>query len=126
MKTNFYKKKKRKETFLSLFKYLLSKKIIKIIINRQIDNASKYMTLDNVLITKISNVLIIITRYVTLRYNILTIESNEFLNIKIEDDSKIVIDCYHRKINIPNSIIINEEYLKIILNFKYLQLSSYL
>lgn len=53
------------------------------VINRQIDNASKYMTLDNVLITKISNVLIIITRYVTLRYNILTIESNEFLNIKI-------------------------------------------
>ena len=96
------------------------------VINRQIDNASKYMTLDNVLITKISNVLIIITRYVTLRYNILTIESNEFLNIKIEDDSKMVIDCYHRKINIPNSIIINEEYLKIILNFKYLQLSSYL
>lgn len=83
MKTNFYKKKKRKETFLSLFKYLLSNKIIKIIINRQIDNVSKYMTLDNVLITKISNVLIIITRYVTLRYNILTIESNEFLNIKI-------------------------------------------
>lgn len=96
------------------------------IINRQMDNVSKYMTLDNVLISKISNVLIIITRYVTLRYNILTIESNEFLNIKIEDDSKMVIDCYHRKINIPNSIIINEEYLKIILNFKYLQLSSYL
>ena len=45
----------------------------------------------------ISNVSIIITEYMTLRYDMLVAKNNEFLNIEIEGYLKIVIDCYNKK-----------------------------
>ena len=45
----------------------------------------------------ISNVSIIITEYMTLRYDMLAAKNNEFLNIEIEGYLKIVIDCYNKK-----------------------------
>ena len=35
----------------------------------------------------------------------LAVKRNGFLNLEIEDDSEIVMDCYNKKINIPNSIL---------------------
>ena len=50
------------------------------IISRHLDNAS-----------------IIIVEYMTLRDDILAFKNNEFLNLQIEWDSRIVIDCYNKK-----------------------------
>ena len=54
----------------------------------------------------IGNVLIIIIKCMTLRDDILAIKNNKFLNLEIEGDLKIVIDCYNKKSNIPRSIIL--------------------
>ena len=49
---------------------------------------------------------IIIAECVALRDSVLAAKNNGFLNLEIEDDSKIVIDCYNKKINIPSSIML--------------------
>ena len=54
----------------------------------------------------IGNVLIIITKCMILRDDILAVKNKEFLNLEIEGDLKIVIDCYNKKNNIPSSIIL--------------------
>ena len=33
-------------------------------------------------------------------------QEKSFLNLEIDGDSKIVIDCYNKKINIPSSILL--------------------
>ena len=45
----------------------------------------------------ISNVLIIIAECMALKDDMLATKNNEFLNLQIEGDSKIVIDCYNKK-----------------------------
>ena len=45
----------------------------------------------------ICNALIIITEYMALRDDMLVAKNNEFLNLEIDGDSKIVIDCYNKK-----------------------------
>ena len=45
----------------------------------------------------ICNALIIIAEYMALRDDMLAAKNNEFLNLEIDDDSKIVIDCYNKK-----------------------------
>ena len=42
----------------------------------------------------------------TLRYDMLAAKKNEFLNLDIEGDSKIVINCYNKKNVIPSSIML--------------------
>ena len=54
----------------------------------------------------ISNASIIITEYMTLRDDISVIKNNEFLNLEIEGDSKIIIDCNYKKNNIHSSIML--------------------
>ena len=54
----------------------------------------------------ISNASIIITEYMTLRDDISVIKNNEFLNLEIEGDSKIIIDCNNKKNNIHSSIML--------------------
>ena len=39
-----------------------------------------------------------------LRYGILAAKNNDFLSLEIEGDSKIVIDCYNKRISVPCSI----------------------
>ena len=41
-----------------------------------------------------------------LRDGMLAVKRKGFLNLEIEGDSKIVIDCYNKKINIHNSILL--------------------
>ena len=53
---------------------------------------------------QISNSSIIVVECMTLRYGILATKG--FLNLNIEGDSKIVIDCYNKNINIPSSILL--------------------
>ena len=43
---------------------------------------------------------------VALRYGVLVAIYNDFLNFEIEENSKIIIDCYNRRSNSPNSIIL--------------------
>ena len=40
------------------------------------------------------------------RDGMLAAKRNSFLNLEIEGDSKIVIDCYNKMINIPSSILL--------------------
>ena len=54
----------------------------------------------------ISNASIIIVEYMTLRDDILVTKNNEFLNLEIEGDSKIIIDCNNKKNNIHSSIML--------------------
>ena len=62
----------------------------------------------------ISNVLIIIAECMALKDDMLTTKNNEFVNLQIEGDSKIVIDCYNKKSNIPSSImLLMEDILKL-------------
>ena len=63
----------------------------------------------------------IIIKYISSRDDIFTVNNNEFLQVEIEGDSKIVIDSYNKKNNIFSSItIINKEYLEVILRSSYL------
>ena len=48
----------------------------------------------------------IVTECMTLRYGMLAAKRKGFLNLEIEGDSKIVIDCYNKRINIPGSILL--------------------
>ena len=62
----------------------------------------------------ISNVLIIIAECMALKDDMLTTKNNEFVNLQIEGDSKIVIDCYNKKSNTPSSImLLMEDILKL-------------
>ena len=54
----------------------------------------------------ISNASIIIAEYMTLRDDVSVIKNNEFLNLEIEGDSKIIIDCNNKKNNIHSSIML--------------------
>ena len=54
----------------------------------------------------ISNTSIIIAEYMTLRDDISVIKNNEFLNLEIEGNSKIIIDCNNKKNNIHSSIML--------------------
>ena len=49
----------------------------------------------------LGNATAIITEYMTLRDGILAARKNGFLNLKIEGDSKVVIDGYNKKIVYP-------------------------
>ena len=49
---------------------------------------------------------IIIIECITLRYEILAAKNSGYSNLEIEGDSKIVIDCYNKSINIPSFIIL--------------------
>ena len=65
--------------------------------------------------------IVIIIKYISSRDDIFTVNNNEFLQVEIEGDSKIVIDSYNKKNNIFSSItIINKEYLEVILRSSYL------
>ena len=54
----------------------------------------------------ISNISIIIAKYMVLKDDMLTAKNNWFLNLKIEDDSKLLKIVIIKKSNIPNSIIL--------------------
>ena len=54
----------------------------------------------------IGNFLIIIIECMMLKDGMLAIKKNGFLNLEIEGDSKIVIDYYNKKINIPSYILL--------------------
>ena len=47
---------------------------------------------------------IIVAKCMVLRDGILATKNNDFLSLEIEGDSKIVIDCYNRRISVPCSI----------------------
>ena len=54
-----------------------------------------------------SNVSIIIEECMTFRDDLLVVKNNEFLNLEIEGDLKVVMDDYNKKkSNIPNFIIL--------------------
>ena len=53
----------------------------------------------------IGNSSIIVIECMALKDYMLAVKRNGFLNLEIEDDSEIVIDCYNKKINIHNSIL---------------------
>lgn len=55
---------------------------------------------------RICNVSIIITKCMTLRDDVLAAKNSKFLNLEIKDDSKLVINCYNKKSNIPKSIML--------------------
>ena len=55
---------------------------------------------------RICNVSIIITKCMILRNDVLATKNSKFLNQEIKDDSKIVIDYYNKKSNIPKSIML--------------------
>ena len=42
----------------------------------------------------------------TLRDGILATKNKDLLVLEMEGDSKVVIDCYNKKINIPSSIVL--------------------
>ena len=54
----------------------------------------------------IGNSSIIVAKCMTLRYGMLTTKRKGFLNLEIEGDSKIEIDCYNKMINIHCSILL--------------------
>ena len=54
----------------------------------------------------IDNALIIIAECIVLRDSMLVTKNYGFLNLEIEGYSKIVIDCYNKKNNIPNFIML--------------------
>ena len=49
---------------------------------------------------------IIVAECMALRNDILAAKNKGYSNIEIEGDSKIVIDCYNKIINIPSSIML--------------------
>ena len=59
----------------------------------------------------ISNSLIIIVEYTVLRDYMLVLKRESFLNLEIEGNSKIVIDCYNKIINILNYILSLMKYI---------------
>ena len=42
----------------------------------------------------------------TLRYSVVAVKYNDFLNLEIERYSKVIIDCYNQKISLLNLIIL--------------------
>ena len=54
----------------------------------------------------IGNPSIIIAECMTLRDDMLAAKNNRFLNLEIEGDSKIIIDCNNKKNNIHSSIML--------------------
>ena len=50
--------------------------------------------------------IVIIIKYISSRDDIFTVNNNEFLQVEIEGDSKIVIDSYNKKNNIFSSIML--------------------
>ena len=54
----------------------------------------------------LGNVLIIMTKYVALRDDILTATYNGFSNMEIEGDFKVIVDYYNEKGNSPSSIML--------------------
>ena len=54
----------------------------------------------------IGNSSIIVVECMALRDGMLAAKKKCFLNLDIEGDSKIVIDCYNKNINIPSSILL--------------------
>ena len=56
------------------------------------------MFLDGPRSRHIGNVSIITVEYMTLRYSVIDIKYNDFLNLEIERYSKVIIDCYNKKI----------------------------
>lgn len=49
---------------------------------------------------------IIIGECMSLRDDILVARDNGFLDLEIEGDSKVVVDCYNKKSRLPSSIMI--------------------
>ena len=54
----------------------------------------------------IENSSIIFVKCMTLRDDILAVKSEDLLGLEIEGDSKIVVDCYNKKINILSYIFV--------------------
>ena len=52
----------------------------------------------------IGNSSVIVVECMPLRDDMLPTKRKSFLNLEIEGDSKIVINCYNKKINISSSI----------------------
>ena len=50
------------------------------------------------------NALTVTAECVALRDGVLTARLNDFSNLEIEGDSKIIIDCYNKKSNLLSSI----------------------
>ena len=48
----------------------------------------------------------IVVECIALKDGMFATKRKGFLNLEIEGDSKIVIDCYNKKINIPSSILL--------------------
>ena len=44
----------------------------------------------------LGNILIIITKYVSLNDSILTVICNSFINLEIEEDPKVIINYYNK------------------------------
>ena len=59
----------------------------------------------------ICNVSIIIAECITLRDDMLNAKNNGFLNLEIEGDLKIVIDCYNKNSNMPSFIMLLVKYI---------------
>ena len=51
----------------------------------------------------LGNISIIITECIALRYSILAVNNNGFLSLEIEGDSKIIIDCFNKRISVSYS-----------------------
>ena len=49
---------------------------------------------------------IIVAECMTLKDDIQTSKSKGYSNLEIEEDSKIIIDCYNKRITIPSSIMV--------------------
>lgn len=54
------------------------------------------------------------------RDGILATRNMDYTNLEFKGNSKLVIDCYHKKINIPNSIMLLMEGMEVVLGSKYL------
>ena len=54
----------------------------------------------------LANSSIIIAEHMALRDDVLVVKNNGFLELDIERDSKVIIDCYSKKKNISSSIIL--------------------
>ena len=54
----------------------------------------------------IENSSIIFVKCMTLRDGILAVKSEDLLGLEIEGDSKIVVNCYNKKINILSYIFV--------------------
>ena len=54
----------------------------------------------------VTNASMIIAGCTALRDGVLIAKNNAFLDLEIEGDSKVIIDCYNKKNNLPSSIIL--------------------